>query len=93
MGKACQNMTKLGEEELAMEEGSKATRERGLDDRRRTRRSRFWGEACLSVRVGQAIQLRCWLLRESQGGEEMKGDEGGELGERAGRVRKGGKWD
>jgi len=37
MGKARQNLTKLGEEELAMEEGSKATRERGLDDWRRPR--------------------------------------------------------
>src|ERR1700677_3518174 len=78
MRKVCQNLTKFGEEELAMEEGGKATRERGLDDRRRTRRLRFGGEACLSVRVGQAIQLCCWLLRELQGGEEMKGDEGGE---------------
>ena len=93
MGKACLNLTKLGDEELAMEEGSEAMRERGLDDRRRSRRSRFEGEACLSVRVGQAIQLHCWLLRDSQGGEEMKGDEGGEFGERAGRVRKGRKRD
>src|ERR1700677_4806522 len=37
MRKACQNLTKLGEEELAMEVGGKATREKGLDDWRRPR--------------------------------------------------------